>query len=102
MHKIELIEYIANREGCTKSEAEKVINIFTKSVTSIFAEGKEIMLVGFGKFYSSKVAARAGKNPRTGETINITAYVQPKFSAGEKLKSACNSHKISKPTSIKK
>ncbi len=56
---------------------------------------KEVMLIGFGKFYSSKVAARQGRNPRTGQPLKIEAYVQPKFSAGEKLKSACNGQKAS-------
>ncbi|BFD46236.1 MAG: HU family DNA-binding protein [Rickettsia endosymbiont of Sergentomyia squamirostris] len=101
MHKGEFIDYIANQQNCTKVEAEKIINTFTNAVTSILAEGKDVILIGFGKFYSSKVAARAGKNPRTGQPIKIEAYIQPKFSAGEKLKSACNGRKDSKPKTAK-
>jgi len=47
-------------------------------------------LIGFGKFYSSKVEARVGRNPKTGAAIKIGAYIQPKFKVGEKLKSVCN------------
>ena len=49
-----------------------------------------ISLIGFGNFSVSKVAARAGRNPRTGETIQIKAYNQPKFKTGQKLKDAVN------------
>jgi DNA-binding protein HU-beta len=102
MHKSELIDYIANQQSCTKVEATKIVHAFTSSVTSILAEGKEITLIGFGKFSVSQVAARSGRNPQTGETINIAAYVQPKFSAGSALKLACNSHKAAKPKGINK
>ena len=54
-------------------------------------KGNEILLIGFGNFSISKVATRAGRNPRTGDTIQIAAYNQPKFKIGKKLKDACNS-----------
>ena len=60
-------------------EAEKVIDRFTSSIISALSKGKEISLMGFGSFSVSKVAARAGRNPRTGETIQIAAYNQPRF-----------------------
>ena len=91
MNKSELIDRTAKQYNITKVEADKIINIFTSSVTSALAEGNEISLVGFGRFYSSEVPAREGRNPRTGEPIHIEAYVQPKFSAGQTLKDACNS-----------
>ncbi len=53
-------------------------------------KGNEISLIGFGSFSVSKVAARAGRNPRTGEALEIAAYNQPKFKAGQKLKDAVN------------
>ena len=53
-------------------------------------EGKEISLIGFGNFSVSKVEAREGRNPRTGESLNIEAYNQPRFKVGAKLKAACN------------
>ena len=90
MNKSEFIDYISSKQGCTKVEAERVINMFVESVTSSMSEGKEITLVGFGKFYTTRMEARAGRNPKTGAAIKIEAYTQPKFSAGEKLKAACN------------
>lgn len=53
-------------------------------------QGKEISLIGFGNFSVSKVAARTGRNPRTGEALKIAAYNQPKFKVGQKLKNAVN------------
>lgn len=90
MHKTELIDYISQQHECTKVEAEKIINTFTSAVTDIISKGEDVILMGFGKFYSSKVAARSGRNPKTGEPMQIPAYTQPKFSAGSGLKSACN------------
>jgi len=54
-------------------------------------QGKEISLIGFGNFSISKVAARSGRNPKTQEPLQIPAYNQPKFKAGQKLKNAVNS-----------
>jgi DNA-binding protein HU-beta len=54
---------------------------------------KGITLVGFGSFSVSKVAARSGRNPRTGAAIQIAEYNQPKFKVGQKLKDACNKRK---------
>ena len=90
MHKQEFIDHIANQHGCTKKEAEKAIDIFTSSVIDALSQGKEISLVGFGNFTVSRVEAREGRNPRTGESLNIAAYNQPKFKVGAKLKAACN------------
>jgi len=90
MNKQEFIDHIASQHGCTKKEAEKAIDIFTSSVIEALGEGKEISLVGFGNFSVSRVEAREGRNPRTGESLNIAAYNQPKFKVGQKLKDACN------------
>ena len=90
MNKQEFIDHIANQHGCTKKEAEKAIDIFTSSVIDALSQGKEISLVGFGNFTVSRVEAREGRNPRTGESLNIAAYNQPKFKVGAKLKAACN------------
>ena len=64
--------------------------MFTSSVTSALAEGDEVSLIGFGNFSVSKMASRPGRNPKTGETIQIKAYNQLKFKAGQKLKDAVN------------
>jgi DNA-binding protein HU-beta len=90
MNKQEFIDHIANQHGCTKKDAEKAIDIFTSSVIDALSQGKEISLVGFGNFTVSRVEAREGRNPRTGESLNIAAYNQPKFKVGAKLKAACN------------
>lgn len=90
MNKQEFIDHIASQHGCTKKEAEKAIDIFTSSVIEALGNGKEISLIGFGNFSVSRVEAREGRNPRTGESLNIAAYNQPKFKVGQKLKDACN------------
>jgi DNA-binding protein HU-beta len=90
MTKQEFIEHIAGQHNCTKTEAEKVINMFTTSVIDALAQGNKISLVGFGNFSVSNVEARDGRNPRTGDALKIAAYNQPKFKVGQKLKDACN------------
>jgi DNA-binding protein HU-beta len=90
MNKAEFVNHIADQYQCTKVEAEKVIDTFTSSVIDAMGQGKEISLIGFGNFTVSKVAARTGRNPRTGEGLKIAAYNQPKFKVGQKLKDAVN------------
>lgn len=90
MNKAEFIDHISEEHGCTKADSERAINMFTSSVTSAMQKGQEVVLVGFGSFYLSKAEAREGRNPKTGEAIKIAARIQPKFSAGKKLKEACN------------
>jgi DNA-binding protein HU-beta len=90
MNKGEFITHIAQQHNCLKTEAEKVIDMFTSSVIEAMGKGNEISLIGFGNFSVSKVAARAGRNPRTGEALEIAAYNQPKFKVGQKLKDAVN------------
>ena len=90
MNKGQVVSYIAEKHDCTKVEAERVIDMFTSSIIGALGKGEEVSLVGFGNFSVSKVAARAGRNPRTGEPINIPEYNQPKFKVGQKLKDACN------------
>ena len=94
MNKGEFINYMANQHGISKVEAERIINTYAESTTSALAEGNDIVLVGFGKFYASKVEARDGRNPSTGAPLKIPAYIQPRFSAGEKLKAACNGKSV--------
>lgn len=90
MNKGDFVSFIAEKHNCTKVEAEGVIDMFTSSVISALGKGNIVSLVGFGNFSVSKVAARAGRNPRTGDKIQIAAYNQPKFKVGQKLKDACN------------
>ena len=90
MHKNEFITHISKQHSCTKIEAEKTIDMFTSTVIDALGKGNEISLVGFGNFSVSKMAARDGRNPRTGEALKIAAYNQPKFKVGQKLKNAVN------------
>lgn len=90
MNKGEFISYISNKNQCTKSEAEKIIDVFTSSVINVLSEGNEVSLVGFGNFSVNHVKSRPGRNPRTGDPMQIAAYNQPKFKVGQKLKDACN------------
>ena len=80
----------AEQHQCTQVEAEKIVDTFTSSVVDALGKGNEISLIGFGNFSVSKVAARSGRNPRTGEALEIAAYNQPKFKVGQKLKDAVN------------
>ena len=93
MNKGNFVSFIAEKHNCTKAEAERLIDMFTSSVIGALGKGEDIALVGFGSFSVSKVAARAGRNPRTGATIQIASYNQPKFKVGQKLKDCCNKKK---------
>ena len=90
MNKSELEKYISKKHSITQKEAGNIIDMFTSSIMSALAEGNEIQLVGFGNFSVAEVAARAGRNPRTGEVLQIKAYKQPRFKVGQKLKDAVN------------
>jgi len=90
MNKSEFADYIAQKNNIKKTEAEKIINIFTEGLIGSVSEGKELSLVGFGSFTINKVAAREGINPKTKEKLKIEAYNQVRFKVGQKLKDACN------------
>lgn len=90
MHKKEFVDYIAKQHDVTKVEADRIIGIFVSSIIGVLSKGDEVNLIGFGGFYTSPVAAREGRNPKTGASLKIEAYVQPRFAAGSKLKAACN------------
>lgn len=91
MNKTQFIKHVRKELTCNEEEAETIINSFVKCLTSALAKEDEVLLVGFGRFSVSKVAARQGRNPKTGEAIQIPAYNQPKFKAGIQLKEAVNS-----------
>jgi DNA-binding protein HU-beta len=90
MNKGEFVTHIAKLHSCTKLEAEKVVDMFTSSVIDAIYHDKEISLIGFGQFTTSKVAAKTGRNPKTQQPMEIAAYTQVKFKVGQKLKDACN------------
>jgi len=90
MNKSELVDQIADKADLSKAAAERALNAFTDTVTDTLAGNKDekITLVGFGTFSTSERAARTGRNPQTGETINIPATTVPKFKPGKSLKDA--------------
>lgn len=93
MNKSELIEVVSADADISKAAAERALNSMIEAVTKAVSKGDRVTLVGFGTFYSSKRAARTGKNPRTGEKIKIAAATVPKFSAGAAFKLAVNRKK---------
>ena len=90
MNKNDLVSAVAEAADITRADAAKAVDAVFDTITDTLKKGEDIRLVGFGTFATSKRAATTGRNPRTGETINITASVQPKFKAGKGLKDALN------------
>ena len=90
MNKGELIDSVANAAGLSRADATKAVDGVLDSITRTLASGGSVSLVGFGTFSVKARAARAGRNPRTGETIQIKASNVPGFKAGKGLKDAVN------------
>lgn len=90
MNKSELIAEVASKSGLTISDATKVVNIVTSSITTVLAKGEAVSIIGFGTFKNNKRAARIGRNPRTGAELNLPAKNVPAFSPGKALKDAVN------------
>jgi DNA-binding protein HU-beta len=90
LNKADLIEQIAQAAEISKSAAERAIDAMVVAVKTSLKKDEDVTLVGFGTFYAAKRAARAGRNPRTGEQVQIAAARLPKFRAGKALKDAIN------------
>ncbi len=88
MTKVELIAQIAENAELTKKDAEKALNATLDALTAAMVQGDKISLVGFGTFEVRERAAHTGRNPRTGETIEIAASKAPAFKAGKALRDA--------------
>ena len=88
MTKEELIAKAAQEAGITKTQASQALKSILSNIEKALAKGDKVSLVGFGTFSVSKRAARMGRNPATGATIQIAAANVPKFKAGKKLKDA--------------
>ena len=88
--KSDLVESVANITGVSRAEANRAGDAVFTTITDNLVKGEEVRLTGFGSFRTSKRAARQGRNPQTGQTINIPASTQAKFKAGESLKNAVN------------
>ncbi len=90
MNKQDLISSVADQSGLTKADAGKAVEAVFDAITAALKNEDEVRLVGFGTFSVSKRKASTGRNPRTGETMEIKASTQPKFKAGKGLKDAVN------------
>lgn len=88
MNKSDLIEHISTQAELTKSQSEEALNAILNGVSDALASGDDVALIGFGSFKVSQRAARTGRNPKTGEPIDIAASRVPAFKAGKALKEA--------------
>ncbi|HBZ58599.1 MAG TPA: DNA-binding protein HU [Sutterella sp.] len=88
MNKNELVEFIATAADISKAKAALALDAFTVAVTNSLKKGEDVSLVGFGTFSVAERSARNGRNPLTGESIQIAASRAPKFRAGKTLKDA--------------
>jgi len=90
VNKSELIEAIAASADIPKAAASRALDAMVESVTESLKQGDTVSLVGFGTFSVKERAARTGRNPQTGEPIQISAAKVPAFKAGKALKDAVN------------
>ena len=88
MNKTELVAAVATKADLSKKDAEAAVKAVLDAVTEALADGEKVALVGLGTFEVKERAARTGKNPRTGEAIEIPASKVPSFKAGAALKNA--------------
>ena len=90
MNKAELIDAVAAGANLSKADAGRAVDAVVDAVASALKTGQQVSVVGFGTFSVKHRAARTGRNPRTGEAINIPASNVPGFKAGKALKDAVN------------
>ena len=90
MNKTDLIEHVAESADLSKADASRAVDAVINSVTKALKQGDSVTVVGFGTFQVRERAARTGRNPKTGDTINIAASKNPAFKAGKALKDAVN------------
>ena len=90
MNKAELIEAVAQAGDMSKTDAAGAVDAVFDTITGSLKAGNQVTVIGFGTFAVKQRAARKGRNPRTGETIDIAAANVPSFKAGKALKDAVN------------
>tara|TARA_B100000686_G_scaffold2750_1_gene2970 strand:- start:64 stop:336 length:273 start_codon:yes stop_codon:yes gene_type:complete len=90
VNKNDLISKVAESSGLSKADANNAVDAVIESIIGAMKSGDDVRLVGFGTFSVANRKASEGRNPRTGEKINIPASRQPKFKAGKGLKEALN------------
>ncbi|WP_442678018.1 HU family DNA-binding protein [Sphingomonas sp. ASY06-1R] len=90
MNKQELIAAVADQTGLARNDAAKAVESLIETIIAQLKKGEEVRMVGFGNFSVSRRKASIGRNPRTGEPMNIKATSQPKFRPGKVLKDSVN------------
>jgi DNA-binding protein HU-beta len=90
MTKADLVEALANKLGINRNDAEKTVNIVLDDIVNALKQGERVNISGFGTFSVSNREARTGRNPKTGEAIEISASRSAKFKPGKQLKDALN------------
>jgi DNA-binding protein HU-beta len=88
VNKDELARDVAAKSGLEVGQAKRALEATLRAIEEQMGEGNEVRLTGFGKFSVSERSARVGRNPRTGESMQIAAKSVPKFSAGAELRKA--------------
>jgi len=91
MNTKDLVDAISKKNGISANMAKKIVRTTFGEITSVVQKGGKVTLVGFGTFSSHKRKARTARNPRTGETVKLSASKYPKFKAGKGFKEAVNS-----------
>ncbi len=90
MTKNELIAAVAEKTNLSKTEAASAVEATFDMISATLSKGGEVKISGFGNFKVSNRAAREGRDPRTGQPVQIAASKRPKFSAGKAFKDVCN------------
>lgn len=90
MNKAKLIDSVASAANLSKADAGRAVDAVVGAIASALSDGEQVSVVGFGTFSVKHRAARSGRNPRTGETIQIAASNVPGFKAGKALRDAVN------------
>lgn len=90
MNRKELVAHIAESADINKKEADAALKAIIEGISTTLANGDEVSLIGFGTFKITHRAAREGRNPKTGETIQISASKSPTFKPGKELKDQVN------------
>jgi integration host factor subunit beta len=86
MTKAELVDKVANKINLTKKETEGIVSIIFQSITDSLTEGDKVELRGFGSFRIRERSARVGRNPKSGESVDVPAKKVPFFKAGKELR----------------
>jgi DNA-binding protein HU-beta len=88
MNKADLVNSVAEKSELTKKDASRAVDAVFESIMEALAKGDKVQLIGFGNFETRERAARKGRNPQTGEEIDIAATKVPAFKPGKALRDA--------------